>query len=127
MVYHRLMPQILTCDLTSIARVADVEGDVEALGAGDVIAVRVHGSMTSGFTWQVASLPEGVALQHDKFVAARLINENDELVNGDGGVHTFLLRTTSPVEQGEIVLQAVRAWQDDPGAHPVARATVKVG
>jgi predicted secreted protein len=78
-------------------------GVEQALGVGEELVVRLPENRTAGFRWQMADLPDGVALVEDGFEAPATERP------GQGGVHTFRLRPTGPGEY-RVAAGLRRSW-----------------
>jgi predicted secreted protein len=81
-------------------------GMERALAVGEEVVVRLEENRTTGFRWQMADLPDGMAMVDDGFEPPAPGRP------GQGGVHCFRLRATGP---GEYRLAAGlrRSWGGD--------------
>jgi predicted secreted protein len=83
---------------------ADAGRDI-SIAAGDRVVVELPETAGTGYTWQVARLPEG----------GRLVDEHYEHPGTDIGGSSQHVFVFDPGEGGELRLRHLRPWEGDAG------------
>lgn len=127
----RSTPQAIKLQLGGVEAMADSWKDVWVVRpsrpdweigalAGDALLIEIPEAPSSGFRWQLAEVPDGLALVRDEYHPPEVQGHADPILGGRGQ-HRFLLRIDTAGRR-EVRWELRRPWQRDEAAETFAVA-----